>query len=266
MSTKSLADSRQASRGQSYRPRLTAFVGGMLCKLAFLTVLCAPVFAQNVAAISGTVPGIRLARFIAGAEVKLTQTDTSYSRTVRSDATGAFAAVNSPTTWGRTRWMSRRQVSGPYHQNGIVLEVNSNPKFNVVMTLGNVSAEVTVEASSAMVEAVSNAIGQVMDNKSVLDLPLAGRQVTDLLLLSAGAVQSGTVSNRGYPVIPIAISGGGVGNNLYLLDGATHNDPATSINIPVPFPDALQEFKVEDSFLPARYGQHAAPADQPHVV
>src|SRR5258708_22800114 len=45
-----------------------------------------------------------------------------------------------------------------------------------------------------------------------------------------------------------------------LLDGGTHNDPFNNLTLPIPFPDALQEFKVETSALPARYGQHASAA------
>src|SRR5437867_9310967 len=44
----------------------------------------------------------------------------------------------------------------------------------------------------------------------------------------------------------------------YLLDGATHNDTYSGLNLPLPFPDALQEFKVETSALPAQYGDHSA--------
>ena len=46
----------------------------------------------------------------------------------------------------------------------------------------------------------------------------------------------------------------------YLMDGGTHNDPFNNLNLPTPFPDAIQEFKVETSSLPARYGHHAASA------
>src|SRR4030095_7969011 len=45
-----------------------------------------------------------------------------------------------------------------------------------------------------------------------------------------------------------------------IMDGGTHNDPFNNLNLPTPFPDALQEFKVETSALPARYGHHAASA------
>jgi hypothetical protein len=47
------------------------------------------------------------------------------------------------------------------------------------------------------------------------------------------------------------------------MDGGTHNDPFNNLNLPTPFPDALQEFKVETSALPARYGHHASSAVKP---
>jgi hypothetical protein len=46
----------------------------------------------------------------------------------------------------------------------------------------------------------------------------------------------------------------------YILDGSNHNDPYNNLNLPLPFPDAMQEFKVETSALPAQYGHHAAAA------
>src|ERR671928_120777 len=53
----------------------------------------------------------------------------------------------------------------------------------------------------------------------------------------------------------------GQGNGVsYLLDGANFQDPYNSGSLPLPFPDALQEFKVETSALPAQYGYHSAAA------
>jgi hypothetical protein len=96
-----------------------------------------------------------------------------------------------------------------------------------------------------------------MENKSILELPLNGRQVTDLLLLSPGVTPNGSAgvaggfaSNRNYPTLAITVAGGSPGSTLYLMDGATHNDPGTNLNLAVPFPDALQEFKIETSACP----------------
>src|SRR5204862_4965562 len=61
-----------------------------------------------------------------------------------------------------------------------------------------------------------------------------------------------------YPAIAVSVAGG-VGNGvLFLLDGTNHLETHTALNLPLPFPDALQEFKVETSAMPAQYGDHAA--------
>ena len=58
----------------------------------------------------------------------------------------------------------------------------------------------------------------------------------------------------------ISVAGGQANGMSYIMDGGTHNDPFNNLNLPTPFPDAMQEFKVETSALPARYGHHAASA------
>src|ERR1041384_3955320 len=62
------------------------------------------------------------------------------------------------------------------------------------------------------------------------------------------------------PSVTISVAGGQANGITYIMDGGTHNDPFNNLNLPTPFPDALQEFKVETSSLPARYGHHAASA------
>jgi outer membrane receptor protein involved in Fe transport len=98
-----------------------------------------------------------------------------------------------------------------------------------------------------------------MDNNRVVELPLNGRQVTDLIVLSGAATISATTGNvRNYPTVNISVAGGMHNGLTFLLDGASHNDPTNGLNLPLPFPDALQEFKLETSSLSAQYGQHSA--------
>src|SRR5439155_2514128 len=94
----------------------------------------------------------------------------------------------------------------------------------------------------------------------VLELPLNGRNVTELIFLAGMAnVSSGNMNSvRNYPTIVINVAGGLSNGVTYLLDGAVHNDVQNNLNLPLPFPDALQEFKVETSAVPAQYGLHSA--------
>ena len=114
---------------------------------------------------------------------------------------------------------------------------------------------------SPLVDVKSAGISSVVDNQRILELPLQGRQVTDLLVLSGAAVQTATVTSRGFPGgVNISVAGGlptGVG---YTLDGATHNNPQQNANLPLPFPDALQEFRVATSGLSAQNGVHSGAA------
>src|SRR6185437_10883030 len=159
-----------------------------------------------------------------------------------------------------------------YLQSGIVLQVAQGPTIDPVLNVGAVSQTVQVEAAAAMIETSSTGVGQVVNSQSVVDLPLNGRQVTQLITLAGAshAVQYGfgqapsvgnLVSSKSYPNEALVSVGGGLLNGTtYLLDGGTYNDPFNNLNLPTPFPDAIQEFNVQTSALPAQYGQHSAGA------
>ena len=94
-------------------------------------------------------------------------------------------------------------------------------------------------------------------------MPLDGREVTDLILLSgvANPAPGGDLNtNKNYPTVTISVAGGQPNGMTYIMDGGMYNDPFNNLNLPTPDPDALQEFKVESSALPARYGHHSASA------
>src|SRR6202023_4081849 len=67
-----------------------------------------------------------------------------------------------------------------------------------------------------------------------------------------------TGSKNFYSSVSISVAGGQVNGVNYLLDGADNNHAITNVNLPIPFPDALQEFSVQTSSLPARFGLHPA--------
>ena len=140
---------------------------------------------------------------------------------------------------------------------------SSNPEINVTLAIGAISEQVTVTANSTLVETKNTGVGQVIDNQRVMELPLNGRQATELIFLSglATSAPAGDLNtNKNFPTVTISVAGGQANGITYIMDGGTHNDPFNSLNLPTPFPDALQEFKVETSALPARYGYHAASA------
>src|SRR2546428_8091621 len=232
----------------------------ILCMAMCLFVWGGSAWAQtvSVAQISGTVKDSSAA-VLPGVELKVTQTETGVSRTTVTDETGSYTLPN--LTVGPYRFEASLPGFSTYVQTGIVLQVNSNPVINVVLQVGQISETLELQADVASVETRSTGVGQVIDNQRVVELPLNGRNLTDLILLSGAAVVTGGFNgNRNYPTQAISVAGGSGGGTAYLLDGADHNDLHNNLNLPLPFPDAMQEFKVETSAVPARYGHHASAA------
>ncbi len=232
-----------------------------LVALLFLVLLPANLLAQSTAQISGNVTD-QSGAILPGVEVAATQTDTGITRTTVTTETGAYILPNLPI--GPYRLEASLPGFRTYAQTGITLQVGSNPTINVLLEVGQVSETVEVQADAALVETRATGISQVIDNTRVLELPLNGRQVTELVLLSGAAVQAPdgryNPGSRNYLTVVVAVAGGLATGVTYSLDGGNHNDPYNNLNLPLPFPDALQEFKVETSGLTAQYGFHSAGA------
>jgi hypothetical protein len=212
------------------------------------------VWAQATAQINGTVKDATGA-VLPGVEITVTQTETGISRNTITDETGSYILPNLPI--GPYRLEAALAGFRTYVQSGIVLQVNSSPVINAVLQVGQLSEHVEVQANAALVETRNVGVGQVIENQRILELPLNGRQVTDLITLAGAAVQlpyhkvdkSITDNN-----VDILVAGGLASGVAYRLDGANHNDPYTLNQLPLPFPDAMQEFKVETSALSAQSG------------
>jgi len=220
-------------------------------------LLCSAAWAQSTAQVGGTINDSSGA-VLPGVEVTVTQTNTGLSRSAVTNEAGSYSVTNLPV--GPYRLEAALPGFRTYVQTGIVLTVAANPVINVTLEVGVVSETVEVQANATQVETRSTGVSQVMDNVRVLELPLNGRQVTDLIVLSGAATIGSTSFVRGYPTVNVSVAGGLANGLTFLLDGATHNDPFNNLNLPLPFPDALQEFKLETSGLSAQYGQHSAGA------
>ena len=219
-------------------------------------IACGAAWAQSTAQISGSVTD-QSGAVLPGVEVTATQTGTGLIRNVVTNETGSFVLANLPV--GPYRLEAGLPGFRTYVRTGIVLQVSGNPVINVVLEVGQVAETIEVQADAALVETRSTGVGQLIDNVRVLELPLNARQVTELIILSGAAVGGGALAtNRVYPTDVISVGGGLSDGLTFLLDGGTHNEVYANLNMPLPFPDALQEFKVETSAVPAQYGQHSA--------
>jgi hypothetical protein len=220
-----------------------------------LAVACASgsAWAQGTASISGSVVDPSGAR-LPGVEVTATQTDTGQVRSVVSNESGFYVLPSLPT--GPYKVTAALPGFRMFVQTGIVLEVSTTPVINITMAVGQVTETVEVQANAALVETRNVGVGQIMETKQILELPLNGRNVTDLITLSGAATTpaDGSSSRSISGQQNIRVAGGISGSVHYSLDGALHTNPYDNLSLPLPFPDALQEFKVETSALTAAQG------------
>ena len=158
------------------------FVAMVATTVSFLT--CADVCAQATAQINGAVKD-QSGAVLPGVEITVTQTDTQITRNTISNETGSYVLPD--LSIGSYRLDASLPGFRKYIQTGIVLQVNSSPTINLTLEVGQVSEQVEVQANASLVETRTVGVGQVMENARILDLPLNGRNVVDLLAHAYGS-------------------------------------------------------------------------------
>ena len=212
-------------------------------------------WAQATAQINGIVTDSS-GGVLPGVTVVAIQTETGFRRESVSDGAGAYSLLNLPI--GPYRLEATLSGFRTFAQTGLTLTVNANPVIPIQMQLGSLEETVSVEAAAPLVETRNPAIGAVVDNEVVEAMPLEGRNPVVLVMLAGAAVDTGNPSSRSLTGSRgIAIAGGQQFGVAYLLDGALHNNVYDGVNLPLPFPDALQEFRVETSSQNAQNGYKA---------
>lgn len=133
---------------------------------------------------------------------------------------------------------------------GITLDINQNVVQDLVLEVGEVTSTVSVTGSAMLVETVSGSLGHVVENKEILELPLNGRQVFDLVNLVPGGFRTGGAGT-------VSLAGGRTQTAAALLDGITNGRGglgAQNIETNPPI-DIMQEFRVEANSYSAQYGR-----------
>src|SRR5262245_59732721 len=223
-----------------------------------LALTCVNAWSQATAQITGAVRD-QSGAVLPGVELTATQTDTGISRTAITNETGSYILTNLPI--GPYRLEAALPGFRTYTQTGIVLQVNSSPVINVTLEVGQISESIEVEANATLVETRNSGIGQVVENERILELPLNGRNVSELVALAGAAAPAVTLtasSRDPFAQGNVSVAGGFNSGLNYKLDGADHNNPFQGSYLSMPFPDAMQEFKVETSATSAKQGGKSA--------
>jgi Carboxypeptidase regulatory-like domain len=227
--------------------------------VAGFSVCC--LFAQTFGEVTGRVTDPSGA-VIPGASLTLTNVNTSGVRNVVTTEPGTYTFPSIPPGVYRLRTELpgfKTAVSESFE-----VQVQQVVRLDIVLQLGQVSDTVEVAATAELLQSETAAVGTVIENKIITELPLNGRQYLGLVALSpnvntlspaagqAGSRQGGDRANQ-------AISTGGqrIMFDYYTLDGVNNTDPNFNSYIVLPSIDAIQEFKVQIGVYPAEFGHQS---------
>ena len=198
---------------------------------------------------------------IADAQLTLTNSSTAATVVQKSDATGTARFVNLPP--GNYRLEATHQGFQSVVQAPIVLEINNTLRLAVAMNVGTVSEQVKVTAETPLLQPETSSLGQVVQERETNELPLNGRNPIALVGLVPGVIpQAGAGQNpvTGNSFAPgnFQVNGGAANQSAAYWDGVPMNAAGYNNELAiVPTQDALKEFKVETSNLPAEYDRFA---------
>lgn len=199
---------------------------------------------------------------VQGATLSLTEVETGITHAAVTDAQGTYL-------FGQLKpGLYRLEVGGPSFRTtnvqDIRIQVGQRARVDVKLLLATVSEEVNVSAAATtLLNAESAAIGQVMDNRTIVELPLNGRNFIQIAQLSAGAMPLGIGVSpastwTGRADTTLSIAGGRESNNSFLVNGIeTRNARFGNAGIR-PSVDAIQEVKIQRSTFGAEFGRSAA--------
>lgn len=229
-----------------------------LCVLVLALVSAKPARGQNSASLNGTVKDASGA-VVPGAQITLTSTDTGVVQVKVSSGIGLYSFLNIPP--GRYTLQASATGFETVLQPTFTLRVNQSTTIDFTMRVGKTASKLVVSAQGIQLQTSTANLGAVVGSKEVLDLPLNGRNFTELLLLAPGVSASNPLQNAGgapgalgsfvYP----AINGQSNRSNMFLLDGVTNYGAAGDTNAVQPTIDDTLEFKVQSHNDEAAYGQ-----------
>ena len=213
---------------------------------------------ETTASIGGTVVDPSGA-IVSKAQLTAVQVETGLSRSVSSDTHGAYVFVAMPI--GHYRLEAEAKGFQRYVQSGITLDVNQTVAVTIQLSVGTVEQKTEVHANAPLVETSVTSLGKTVDQRDVLDLPLNGRNFSQLGLLQPGVV----------PITPgLAEAGGSLRNgqayavngqrpesNNFLIDGADNFNGVDGGFVIQPPIDSIAEFRILTHTANAEFGHNS---------
>jgi len=196
---------------------------------------------------------------VPGVKVTAQNLATNLDVTVESDSAGDYAFNSLPV--GHYKVTALGAGFSPLVTTGVELTVGQSATLNLPLKPGAASDTITVTGGAELINTTTAELSQVVDQSTIKDLPLNGRDPGTLVFLSAGVTnelnsQASTLqATNSFPNESGASAGGQrQGSTWYLLDGVSNMDTYTFLSLPFPNPDATQEFRVISNNFDARNG------------
>ncbi|MEW5977870.1 MAG: carboxypeptidase-like regulatory domain-containing protein [Acidobacteriota bacterium] len=191
---------------------------------------------------------------MAGTKVGLTNRDTNFTREITTNSDGDYVFPLLPVgTYSVTAEQAGFRVA---KRSDIKVNVAQVVRIDLELEVGEVTQTIEVHSTAAAIDSETAAVGQIISQRQVVDLPLNGRNFLQLLFLGNGAVETSGEqgSMRQDAGNAISINGARPTSNNYLLDGTSNTDTALGTPSAILSVDAIQEFKEQTTTYSAEYG------------
>jgi Carboxypeptidase regulatory-like domain/TonB dependent receptor len=230
-------------------------IGSLVFLLAIVMVGLHAWAQQITGSIRGTVQDPSSA-FVQNASVSARQTETGLTRTAITDAGGAYVLVELPV--GHYELQVEAKGFRKYVQQGIILDVNETATIPIHLAVGAESQVLEVNADAQLIQGTVTSLGKTVTEREVLDLPLNGRNFTQLGLLQPGVVpltpglsEAGGSLRAGQSY---AVNGQRPESNNFLIDGANNFNGVDGGFVLKPPVDAITEFRILTHNANAEFG------------
>jgi hypothetical protein len=235
------------------------------CSTAILFVLgslfcCNPLRADVTGSILGVVHD-RSGAVVAGAQITVLNVQTNLKQETVSGTDGSFRFLALPA--GDYKLTVNAKGFRPFVENDVVVQVNDQQRLDVVLDVGSVTDTVEISANAVRVQTENTQLGDVIDSKKMLALPLNGRSYLDLLGLQAGVAPAtaetiqqdrpvaGGLQNSGN----ISVNGQRETANAFLVNGGDVSEGRNLGAGLVPNLDSIEEFRLITNSFDAEYGK-----------
>src|SRR5271154_812785 len=242
--------------------KISLSIGLNLLRVSAFALCSLPMCGQtaNTGAIAGTVSD-RSGAVVAGAAVAVNCEATSVERAVSTDGEGRFSVqFLDPGDYDLT---VRAPGFAPLTLKRVRVRITEVSRLKIQLAVQGV--QIVVSTKPPLLQTENATLGRVIDEETILDLPLVNRNYTEILGLAAGtntdivdATELGAGSQE------IRANGARSGDNNFMLNGVDANSygsnltevtPFGAAGIAIPAPDSIQEFKVQNSLYDAQYGR-----------